>query len=142
MLPTLIVGDLILIDNQYYEHKAIARGDVVVFFKPDDTKGKVFIKRVMGLPGERVAIKDKQVYINGEKVFDKFAIHKDDECLSAKVSPRDQMADLLLSNQSYFLLGDNRDFSYDSRFWGPVKKEMILGRAMIIYGSTHCCLTV
>ena len=133
MLPTLIVGDLILIDNQYYEHKPIARGDVVVFIEPGDPNGRTFIKRVMGLPGERISIKDKALYIDGEKVFDKVATHLDEQLLNSK---RDQMEELRIPAQNYFLLGDNRDYSFDSRFFGSVSKEMILGRAMIIYGST------
>ncbi|SHJ67717.1 signal peptidase I [Malonomonas rubra DSM 5091] len=135
MNPTLIVGDQIIIDNQYYRNKPISRGDVVVFLMPDDAKNRLFIKRVMGLPGEKIAIKDKALYIDGNKVFDKYASHFDEEKLSAEKAPRDQMKELVIPANSYFLLGDNRDYSFDSRFFGPVTEKMIIGRALIVYAS-------
>ncbi|MFN2269008.1 MAG: signal peptidase I, partial [Desulfonatronovibrio sp.] len=92
---------------------------------------KDFIKRVVGEPGDVIEIRDKQLYRNGEKVHEEY-IQQTDKRI---VDRRDDFGPYTVPEDSYFVLGDNRDESYDSRFWGVVEREKILGKAWIIYWS-------
>jgi len=131
MAPTLLIGDHLIVDKRAYNLREPQRGDLVVFIYPPD-RSKVFIKRVIGLPGETVELRNKHVLINGSEVGDSHAKFSDDD---RTVAPRDSMAPFSLPHGSYFVVGDNRDRSYDSRFWGPVAREDLLGRARVIYFS-------
>jgi len=131
MEPQLIIGDHIIIDNEYYRHKEIKRGDVVVFLSPKEPRN-VYIKRVIALPGEKIQIKKKEVFINNLKLFDKNANFTDTEGFESK---RDDFAPVVVPEKSYFLLGDSRDQSFDSRFFGPVPQELIMGKALVIYST-------
>lgn len=137
--PTILPGDSFTIDKRAYRSRDPARGDLVMFEsleKPD----VLIIKRVVGLPGERVEIRDKRLFINGELQSEPYIEHRDSVVYGA-LSPQEQGR--LRDNQtvtvpeaSYFLLGDNRDFSYDSRFFGAVPRESILGGGrMVVYWS-------
>ena len=130
MEPELVVGDHIIVDNEYYKHKAIQRWDVAVFLNPSDSKS-LLIKRVVGLPGDKLEIKKKVLFINGTRLFDPKANFED----NAFVPKRDNFGPLVIPERSYFLLGDNRDRSFDSRFTGPVVEGLIVGKALVIYGS-------
>jgi len=110
------------------------RGDIIVFKFPDDEK-KDFIKRVIGLPGDIVEIKGKKVYINGSPIDDSYAVHSDPMLYPSGIQPRDNFGPLTVPQDSYFVMGDNRDFSLDSRYWGFVKLNKIKGKAFIIYWS-------
>ena len=110
------------------------RGDIIVFMFPDD-ETKDFIKRVVGLPGETVEIRDKKVYINGRLMSEPFTQHVDPGVVQHRIQPRDNLGPLVVPPESYFVMGDNRDQSLDSRFWGYVKREKIKGRAFLIYWS-------
>ncbi len=146
MKVTLLVGDHILVnkftygvkvpmtDKQILHFSDPKRGDIVVFRYPVDP-AKDFIKRVIGLPGDSVRIVDKQVYVNDELLEEPYIQHTDDRILPASVSPRDNMDTIVVPENSLFVMGDNRDESYDSRFWDFVELNEIKGRAFIIYWS-------
>lgn len=146
MIPTLKIGDHILVNKFIYgtklpftdriiiPFKRPNRGDIIVFKFPDDEK-KDFIKRVIGLPGDIVEIKGKKVYINGSPIDDAYAVHSDPMLYPAGLQPRDNFGPLTVPQDSYFVMGDNRDFSLDSRYWGFVKLNKIKGKAFIIYWS-------
>jgi len=141
MRMTLIEGDLILVNKFIYGARvpftklrlpALAqpkRGDIVVFIYPEDKK-KDFIKRLVGLPGETVEIKGGSIYINSkpvqEPIFNKIYYYNRGELGG-------EGQKILIPKDSYFVLGDNSTSSKDSRFWGFVPKENLLGQALIIY---------
>ncbi|WP_136805959.1 signal peptidase I [Desulfosediminicola flagellatus] len=146
MIPTLKIGDHLLVNKFIYglkmpftgttliPWKAPSRGDVVVFRYPKDRKVD-YIKRVIGLPGDNVEIKNKVLFINGQKVDDPHAHFASDVILSRNASVRDNFGPVMVPNDSIFAMGDNRDNSSDGRFWGFVKQEDILGKAFILYWS-------
>ncbi len=146
MEPTLLVGDHILVSKFIYgmhipftNHVILPlenpkEGDVVVFEYPKD-ESIDFIKRAIGLPGDKLQIINKQVYINGKALNEPYAYHGDSDILPANVSPRDNFGPIVVPKGEYFMMGDNRDFSNDSRFWGFVKRDLILGKAWVIYFS-------
>ncbi|MDD5567779.1 MAG: signal peptidase I [Candidatus Omnitrophica bacterium] len=141
MRPTLLEGDLILVNKFIYGAKVpftkyrlpvvkeIKRGDVVVFIYPEDNK-KDFIKRMVGLPGDVIEIKSGTIYVNDkpliETVFNqRYYYNRGD------FAKEDQK--LVVPADNYFVLGDNSGSSKDSRYWGFVPKDNILGQAMVIY---------
>jgi signal peptidase I len=145
MLPTLEVGDHLLVNKFLYGIRIPFVGkrvlqvfqpkhdDVIVFIYPED-KTKDFIKRVKALPGETVEIRDKAVYINGEKIEDPHAWYEP----GARLIPgslRDNFGPFRVPEGQVFVMGDNRDHSHDSRFWGTVPIDDILGKAFILYWS-------
>jgi signal peptidase I len=144
MEPTLLVGDHLLVNKFVYglqvpftEKKLFVfrqpeRGDIIVFRYPVDGR-KDFIKRVVGLPGETIEIRQKKVYINGEPYHNPHAVFRDPQVLDQV--PRDNFGPVTVPPDSVFVMGDNRDRSYDSRFWGFVDYGKIRGKAMIIYWS-------
>ncbi len=141
MRPTLIEGDLILVnkfiygaripftDNRLPALSEPKRGDIIVFIFPQDRK-KDFIKRLVGLPGETVEIKSGTIYINDKPILDnvfsqRYYYNRGDFGLENKK--------VIIPKDSYFVLGDNRGSSMDSRYWGFVPKKDLLGKAMVIY---------
>jgi len=142
MIPTLLIGDQILVSKLSYGLKSPfhdrylfrtgspKRGDVVVFKYPKD-ESKDFIKRVVGIPGDHIVIRKKQIFINGVLMKEPFIQILDP---TTDQSPRDNF-ETTVPPHSYFVMGDNRDDSYDSRFWGFVKGRKIVGRAVLIYWS-------
>ncbi len=151
MKPTLLIGDHLLVSKSSYGIKLPfsdvvvipigdpERGDIVVFRFPED-RDKDFIKRIIGLPGETVEVRDKAVFINGKKLDKDWGHYTDNVVLPAGVRPRDNFGPVKVPEDHYFVMGDNRDQSYDSRFWfggrgGFVPREDILGKAFIIYWS-------
>lgn len=129
MEPTLLVGDRIMAYKIFYGLDQASRGDIVIFKFPLDPK-KDFIKRVIGLPGDRIEIVDKKVYVNGEKLIEPYVIHQDRWDIGF---PRDDYGPVQVPPDSLFVLGDNRDSSEDSRYWGFVPGENIVGKAFLIY---------
>ena len=108
----------------------IKRKDIIAYMYPDDTS-KVFIGRVIGLPGDVVKMINKIVYVNNSKLIEKYAVHKDKNVIDARANPRDNNGPITLSSDEYFVLGDNRDRSYDCRFWsGSIKKSGIVGKVL------------
>ncbi|MCB2188537.1 MAG: signal peptidase I [Deltaproteobacteria bacterium] len=151
MIPTLLVGDHLLVSKSSYGIKlpfsdivAIPvsdpqRGDIIVFRYPED-RSKDFIKRIIGLPGDVVEIRDKNVFINGKKLDDPWGQYTDRVILPNQLQTRDNFGPVKVPPDQYFVMGDNRDQSHDSRFWfngrgGFVPRDDILGRAFIIYWS-------
>ncbi len=147
MEPTLEIGDHILVNKFIYGIKipftsinlfpweSPQRGDVLVFIYPLEPE-KDFIKRVIGVGGDTVRIVDKKLYINGVEVPDPHAVYKEDTILSGgEGQKRDNFGPVTVPKGSLFVMGDNRDRSLDSRFWGFVPLEDVKGKAFIIYWS-------
>ncbi|MGA1795054.1 MAG: signal peptidase I [bacterium] len=144
MLETLQIGDHILVNKFIYYFKDPKRGDILVFKYPKDKK-RDFIKRVVGLPGDTLEIRDKEVYINGSPLDEPYAVFKDKENMFNKNHPayyidpyarnRDNFGPKVIPEENYFMMGDNRDFSQDSRYWGFLDRELIEGKALVIYWS-------
>ena len=146
MIPTLQVGDHILVNKLSYgvriplsdryvvEFKKPQRGDVVVFIFPED-RSKDFIKRVVGVGGDMVEIRGKKVYINNRPLEDPHAYFEGDGREGGGFYVRDDYAPRRVPENHIFVMGDNRDRSYDSRFWGFVNIEDVKGKAFIIYWS-------
>ncbi len=122
MKPTLGNGDRIFINRNFGE---LSRGDIVIFQFPKD-KSKSFIKRIIGLPGETIEIRDGKVFINGQNLDEPY-ISSEFNKAKANMSPK------AVPGEQYFVVGDNRDNSYDSRTWGTVSKDLIYGK----YYSTY-----
>jgi signal peptidase I len=133
MTPTLLVGDRILVDRRPAA-RTPKRGDLIVFEYPVDPK-KDFIKRIVAVGGDTVLIKDKGLFVNGTLQMEPYVIHDDSRILSAAQSPRDNFGPVDVPNGSFFVMGDNRDHSYDSQFWGFVEQSRIKGIAKGIYWS-------
>ncbi len=146
MEPTLEVGDHLLVSKFIYgvrnpftgevwiDIRDPRRYDVVVFRYPRDPR-QDYIKRVIGLPGETVEIRDKTVYIDGRRVDDPRAVFRDDEILPPSRQPRDNFGPMTVGPDELFVMGDNRDNSHDSRYWGMVDQGDLRGKAFILYWS-------
>jgi signal peptidase I len=146
MIPTLLVGDHILVwkiiygikipftDQYLIEFGDPKKGDIIVFKFPKDEE-KDFIKRVIGEPGDTIEVRDKEVFLNGKPLEEPYAIHQESHILPREFQPRDNYGPIEVPPSSYFVMGDNRDHSLDSRFWGFVDHNKIKGRAFIIYFS-------
>ncbi|HYO81366.1 MAG TPA: signal peptidase I [Bryobacteraceae bacterium] len=163
MEDNLLVGDHLLVDKLAYAphgpvskyllpYQDIERGDIVVFRYPVDIK-QTFVKRVIGVPGDRVRLENKQVILNGRRIPEPYKVHKTDFVDSYRdnfpstpylpVSPgaiemlekHVQSGDIVVPENSYFVMGDNRDNSLDSRYWGFVPRANVIGKPLIIYWS-------
>jgi len=110
------------------------RGDIIVFKYPEDPK-RDFIKRAVAVGGDVVEGRDKVLYVNGQQVNEPYAIRKDDMIKPRHMDKRDNFGPFTIPQGKVFVIGDNRDQSYDSRFWGPVDLKQIKGKAVIIYWS-------
>jgi len=142
MIPTLEIGDHILVNKLSYglripflerylfEYSTPHRGDVVVFIYPED-RTKDFIKRVIAVAGDTVEVRAKKVFINGKQVEDSHAYDPQ----AGAVGSGDDYGPKVVPPHSIFVMGDNRDRSYDSRFWGFVNLEEVRGQAFLIYWS-------
>jgi signal peptidase I len=146
MEDTLAIGDHILVNKFIYGTKIPftstrflkmrdpQRGDVIVFEYPEDPS-KDFIKRVVGLPGDEVQVIDKKVLVNGKPYVNPHEVHKEKDIIPEAQNPRDNTKVIKVPQGAYFVMGDNRDRSYDSRFWGFVKMDKVKGLAFIKYWS-------
>ncbi len=146
MENTLLVGDYLLANKFIYgitipwtSYKVLKfrnphRGDIVIFRYPRD-RSQDFIKRVIGVPGDEILIRNKQVYVNGIPYRNPHELHTDPFIIPRGQSVRDNYGPVRVPKDSYFMMGDNRDSSYDSRFWGYVKDSDIVGEALIKYWS-------
>lgn len=130
MLYTLEVGDHFMAEVLSRE-AVVVRGDIVVFLDPES--GRHFVKRVIGLPGETLEVRDRMVFINGRALDEPYALHTQ----SAIKSVRDIFGPVTLESGEYFVMGDNREASFDSRWFGPVPGERIMARARYIYFPGH-----
>jgi signal peptidase I len=169
MEKTLLVGDYLLVNKfifegrgSWYEHllpyRAIRRGDIIVFKFPFDDHPH-YVKRVVGLPGDRVRIVDSKVYVNGALLNEPYVIHDlgaadlfgDDfpptsnafydgrlrPEWAADILNHVVAGELLVPPNEYFAMGDNRDYSWDCRYWGFVRRDAIMGRPVIVYWSVE-----
>ncbi len=127
MVPTFQNGQYLIVDELSYRLGDINRGDVVVFHYPNDTK-KYFIKRMIGLPGETVTINDSGVKITNTAHPDGFMLN---EPYISSAPPHQDPIKVTLQADEYYVLGDNRPFSSDSRVWGTVPKKDLVGRTII-----------
>ncbi len=161
MEETLVVGDYLLVDKVHFANQGIwnkiepysvvKRGDIVVFRFPIDPK-QHFVKRVIGVPGDHVRLSEKRVFVNGVQLHEPYVIHRagtndyrdnfpDVHTMDPETTPEwaRQMrrlvnnGELVVPAGSYFVMGDNRDNSEDSRFWGFVPDENIVGRAFLVW---------
>ena len=172
MVKTLLVGDHVFVNRVQFSprnkwvgpllpYRDIRRGDIVVFLSVDPRTPELYIvKRIMGLPGDRIHLRDGVVYRNGEKLVENYVNHPDQGPFSSPddyrdnfpaVPPGDQPnviaewkltmpdhienGDIVVPPDSYFGMGDNRDVSLDSRYWGFIPKENVIGLPMFIYWS-------
>jgi signal peptidase I len=163
MEDTLLVGDHLLVDKLAYApagaitkhllpYSDVHRGDIIVFRYPIDIK-QTFVKRVMGVPGDHIRLQNKQVYLNGHLLTEPYVVHKLDYIDSYRDNfPSDPNSPLFPPAQAmlerdvkngevvvppdhYFAMGDNRDQSLDSRYWGFVPRANIIGKPLVIYWS-------
>lgn len=164
MEPTLMTGDHLLVDKLAYAPRNpvsarilpycdVKRGDVIVFRWPVDIS-QTYVKRVIGVPGDRLRVEGKDVYRNGVKLLEPYAQHIDSRRIPYRddfpstpvpeeIYPRARLmldrnirnGELVVPEGQYFAMGDNRDNSSDSRFWGLVPRENIIGKPVIIYWS-------
>lgn len=146
MEPTLLIGDYLIVNRLSYVVKMPftdsvlltlgnpKRGDVIVFRYPKD-RSKDFIKRVVATEGETVEVRDKALYINGNKIEDPWGHYRAEGGMLGFPMLRESLQPVKVPKDSYFVLGDNRDNSQDSRYWGFVHKDDLVGRAFILYFS-------
>ena len=166
MEDTLLIGDHVFVDRitvapptrwaRIEHYRAIQHGDIVVFLSPQ-TPGLYVVKRVIGIPGDKLHLRNGIVYRNGQALTEPYVIHKVGDYnpyrdnfpavsalqASAQVSPEwpvqvgvlKEGEDLVVPPDSYFGMGDNRDESYDSRYWGFIPRENIIGRPLFVYWS-------
>lgn len=165
MEKTLLIGDHVFVNREQFApathwlgpmlpYREIRHGDIVVFLSPAEP-GLYVVKRIMGIPGDRIHLRNGVVYRNGQKLDEPYVIHQGDggpnpyrdnfpaEAPSESVTPDWQLLlrqyiqgdDLVVAADSYFGMGDNRDVSYDSRYWGFIPKGNVIGRPMFIYWS-------
>lgn len=146
MVPTLVVGDHLLVNKFIYGvkipffRKTIIpvtdpqRGDIIVFIYPND-RSKDFIKRVIGVSGDTIEIRNKKIFINGKQYSDNYGVYSDNIIYPAAIQPRDNFGPVTVPPESLFVMGDNRDESADSRYWGFVNLKDVEGKAFIIYWS-------
>jgi signal peptidase I len=153
MEPTILVGDRLLIDKFTYRNnflsplpftpaQEIERGDVVVFKYPEQPE-ILYVKRAIGLPGETFEIRNKTVYINGQPIEEPYKVHSDPNVNRRGNNPhflsfdsqRDNFGPVTIPEDSYFMMGDNRDDSADSRYFGFLEREYIVGRPLFVFWS-------
>ena len=125
MENTLLIGDFLFVNKFYYRTHEIKRDDIIVFKFPKDRRTN-FVKRVIGLPGDTLEVKDGKVYVNGKGLDEPFI----KEPMAKKYFPP-----VFVPPNNYFAMGDNRNVSWDSRYWGFVPKKLIRGKPMFIYFS-------
>jgi len=152
MEPTLLVGDFLLVNKMAYvrpalplegallPRKSLTRGDIVVFKYPEELN-RDFVKRVIGLPGETLEIRNKEVYIDGKPIEEKYKVHSDSQVYSGEGVYsydnliRDNFGPVTVPVGHCFVMGDNRDNSHDSRYWSFLPLDNIKGRPWVIYFS-------
>jgi signal peptidase I len=128
--PNPQTGQFLMVENISYHFTNPRRGEIVVFDSSDETKEMV--KRVVGLPGEKLQIRDKRVWINDQPLQEGYAQYADPVFYPADMQPRDNLGPLQIPPEMYFVLGDNRDDSLDSRFFGSISRTKIKGKGRTI----------
>jgi signal peptidase I len=142
MIPTILVGDHFFLDKfafpanyptalqKYLPVRKIERGEILAFWSPQ-TPNMRLVKRVIGLPGETLEVRNRELYINGRKLTEPYVQHTDPRLFDR----RDNFGPVTVPADHFFMMGDNRDNSNDSRFWGFAPRESLIGRPLFIYWS-------
>ena len=132
MLPTLKIDDRLMVEKLTYHFRSPERGDVVVFNPTDRLKQQnfhdAFIKRVIGTPGDKIEVKEGKVFVNDQPLNESYILEPPNRTWPVITVPPDQ----------YFVMGDNRNSSYDSRFWGTVPRDRIIGKAGFRFWPLNC----
>lgn len=136
MSPTLLIGDHFIVNLKFYKTDRPKRGDIIVFKYPEDPTRK-FIKRVIAVEGDIIEVRNKKIFINGKLLNEPYVQHTDDLILPAELGPRDNFGPYYVPENRLFVMGDNRDQSHDSRYWGFVDIEDVKGKALFIYWSKN-----
>ena len=152
MEDTLLIGDHLFVNRYIFGQspslertltplRDVRRGDIVIFRSPEDPRNDL-VKRCIGVPGDTIRIADKTLFVNDREVDDSlYVLHRDERIYQPRrayprqMRLRDHFGPLEVPDGEYFFLGDNRDFSHDSRFWGTVPRHFIKGRAFLVYWS-------
>jgi signal peptidase I len=146
MEPTLLIGDHLLVNKFIYGIKNPFTGETwipiekpqrrdIIVFKYPVNPDQDFIKRVIGVEGDTIEMMDKNLLVNGKPFIVKNAVYRDPNIFPRDVQPRDNFGPITVPKDSLFVMGDNRDNSYDSRFWKFVKLNEVKGKAFILYWS-------
>ena len=142
MKPTILAGDHFFLDKiafpanyphalqKYLPVRTMHRGDIVAFWSPENPNIRL-VKRVIGLPGETLEVRDRDVYIDGRKLDEPYVVHLDPRELDG----RDNFGPVSIPADRFFMMGDNRDNSNDSRFWGFAPRENLIGKPLFVYWS-------
>lgn len=164
MENTLLIGDHVFVDRmmlaprtaalaKLLPYRNVHRGDIVVFLSPE-TPGLYVVKRIIGQPGDKIHLRDNQLFLNGQLQNEPYVVHNgsynpyrdnfpevppEEGTITPEwhleLSSHLQNGDVVVPDGSYFAMGDNRDVSYDSRYWGFIPQENVIGRPMFIYWS-------
>jgi signal peptidase I len=134
MTPTLIIGDRFFVNKFIYKNNAPQRGDIIVFEAPK-VPSKDYVKRLMGVEGDIIEIKNKRLFVNNIEQYESYVIYKDQNIYPASIQPRDNYGPITVPENSLFFMGDNRDFNYDSRAFGFVSKKKVRGKVISLYWS-------
>lgn len=130
--PTILIGDQILAKKRFSVQQGIQRGDMIIFPYPKDAS-KDYVKRVVAMGGETIEMVNKEVFINGHLLHEPYVIHSDHSIMPK--GSRDNFGPVTVPEDALFVMGDNRDQSNDSRFWGFIEKSAVKGKAYVIYWS-------
>lgn len=136
MMPTLLIGDHIIVHLKYYKKNIPKKGDIIVFKYPENPS-RDFIKRIIATEDDIIGSKDKMIYVNGNVLNEPYVQHVDKQIRTNSIDPRDNFGPLTVPKGKVFVMGDNRDQSYDSRYFGFVGIEAIKGKALYIYWSKN-----
>jgi signal peptidase I len=152
MKPTILAGDHFFLDKvafpanypqalqKFLPARTIQRGDIIAFWSPENRELRL-VKRVIGLPGETLEIRERQVFIDGKELSEPYKIHIDSntysraEWVPEDLQKRDNFGPVVIPADQYFMMGDNRDNSKDSRFWGFAQRKDFIGKPTFIYWS-------
>jgi len=133
MVPTLLIGDRILVDRRVTARNP-TRGTIIIFEYPEDST-KDFVKRVEAVGGDTIEARNKELYVNNKLVTESHVVHLEKNIIPVSENPRDNFGPVTVPKDAYFVMGDNRDRAYDSRFWGFVEKAKVKGTVKQIYWS-------
>jgi signal peptidase I len=134
MLNSLLIGDHILVNKFIYKFEKPQKGDIVVYKSPLDKRD--FVHRIVAVAGDTIECKEKHLMVNGKPLSEKYVYYSgDDGFTSEMMNKRDNFGPLIIPEHCYFMMGDNRDNAFDSRFWGLLDEKNVKGKVICIYWS-------